>query len=87
MFKIEIRHDRRVLAETVQKLVHTLPDKEQMVIRLLFGIDESEHTVEEISSLMRLTTQRIYQIKESAFQRLAKKQDMKTIQKQMVGYA
>jgi len=86
MFKIEIHHDRRVLADVVQKLVQTLPDQEQMVVRLFFGINESEHTVEEISNLMRLTTQRIYQIKGSAFKRLAKKQNLRAIQKQMVGY-
>ena len=86
MYKIEIRHDRKALAEAVQELVRALPAREQMVISMLFGIDDGEHTVEEISSLLGLTTQRIYQIKESAFQRLVKKSGMKAIQEQMVGY-
>ena len=50
--QIEIPHDRKALAEAVQDLVRALPAREQMVISMLFGIDDGEHTVEEIFSCL-----------------------------------
>ena len=86
MFKIETNYDRKFIRETIQALINELPENEKLVISLMFGINEEEHTVDEISGYLDVSTQRVYQIKDSAFSRLVKKTYAKKLKRQIVDY-
>ena len=58
------------LHEAVEKVLSTLKDREAQVLRMYFGIDREPLTLEEIGRELRLTRERIRQIKEKALQRL-----------------
>ncbi len=59
------------LSSEIHDLLKTLPDKEQEVLKLFYGIDTShEHTLDEIGDRMELSRERVRQIKERALKRL-----------------
>ncbi len=59
------------LSSEIHDLLKTLPDKEQEVLKLFYGIDTShEHTLDEIGDRMGLSRERVRQIKERALKRL-----------------
>lgn len=51
-------------------MLGTLPEKEREVIKLRFGFDGKEYTLEEIGELYELTRERIRQIESKALKRL-----------------
>ena len=54
------------LVTEVKLAIERLPEREAKVIRLFFGIDCQEKTLEEIGTLMNLSRERVRQIKEKA---------------------
>jgi RNA polymerase primary sigma factor len=59
------------LSSEIHDLLKTLPEKEQEVLKLFYGIDTShEHTLDEIGDRMELSRERVRQIKERALKRL-----------------
>ncbi len=57
--------------EQAQALLHTLDAREQKVLRMRFGIDESrDHTLEEVGKVFSLTRERIRQIETKALRKL-----------------
>lgn len=59
------------LSEDMQKALDTLTDRERAILSLYFGLEGEEPlTLEEIGKRMRLTRERIRQIKEKAILRL-----------------
>ncbi len=54
------------LVTEVKLALERLPEREAKVIRLFFGIDCQEKTLEEIGRLMKLSRERVRQIKEKA---------------------
>jgi len=59
------------LAEQTRKVLATLTPKEQKVLRMRFGIDESaEHTLEEVGQAFDVTRERIRQIEAKALRKL-----------------
>ena len=63
----------------VQRVLSTLTEREQMVIRLRFGIGQDEPwTLEEVGQTMSVTRERVRQIEAKALQKL-KEPDMKEI--------
>lgn len=59
------------LSEDMQKALDTLTDRERKILNLYFGLSGDEPlTLEEIGKRMRLTRERIRQIKEKAILRL-----------------
>ena len=54
------------LVTEVKLALERLPEREAKVIRLFFGIDCQEKTLEEIGTLMNLSRERVRQIKEKA---------------------
>lgn len=54
------------LVTEVKLALERLPEREAKVIRLFFGIDCQEKTLEEIGKLMKLSRERVRQIKEKA---------------------
>jgi RNA polymerase primary sigma factor len=62
--------DRRS-REQAHALLHTLDAREQKVLRMRFGIDESrDHTLEEVGKVFSLTRERIRQIETKALRKL-----------------
>ncbi len=59
------------LATDVDDMLSDLPEKEQEVIRLFFGLNNThEHTLDEISVQCQISRERVRQIKEKAIKRL-----------------
>ncbi len=57
--------------EQAHALLHTLDAREQKVLRMRFGIDESrDHTLEEVGQVFSLTRERIRQIETKALRKL-----------------
>jgi len=61
----------RMLAEQISGLLSTLPQREQRVIRMRFGLDDGyAHTLEEVGYVFHVTRERIRQIEAKALRRL-----------------
>lgn len=58
------------LAKEIDRALDTLTPREKDIIRMFFGIGESEKTLEEIGDKFNLTRERVRQIKEKAIRRL-----------------
>ncbi|MDR1415579.1 MAG: sigma-70 family RNA polymerase sigma factor [Odoribacteraceae bacterium] len=58
------------LSTEVERALATLTDRESDIIRLFFGINAPEMTLEEIGEKFGLTRERVRQIKEKAIRRL-----------------
>jgi RNA polymerase primary sigma factor len=59
------------LREEVKDVLKTVDDREEMVVRLYYGIGmETTYTLEEIAQRFNLTRERVRQIKEKALNRL-----------------
>jgi RNA polymerase primary sigma factor len=59
------------MAENVRKVLTTLTPREERVLRLRFGFDDSSgHTLEEIGQVFRVTRERIRQIEAIALRKL-----------------
>ena len=59
------------LVTDVDDMLSDLPEKEQEVIRLFFGLNNThEHTLDEISVQCQISRERVRQIKEKAIKRL-----------------
>jgi RNA polymerase primary sigma factor len=61
----------RMLAEQISGVLSTLPQREQRVIRMRFGLDDGyAHTLEEVGYVFHVTRERIRQIEAKALRRL-----------------
>lgn len=69
--------DNELLAESlraeIERLLNTLPDKDQKIIAAFYGIGTPELTFEEIGTKYHLTRERVRQIKEKTIRRLRNK--------------
>ena len=69
--------DNELLAESlraeIERLLGTLPDKDQKIIAAFYGIGTPELTLEEIGTKYHLTRERVRQIKEKTIRRLRNK--------------
>lgn len=66
--------DKKLISESLSKEIEralsTLTERERDIIRLFFGINSHEMTLEEIGNKFGLTRERVRQIKEKAIRRL-----------------
>ena len=61
----------KALTESIQLALAGLKEREAKILRLYFGLDESEPmTLEEIGAVLNITRERVRQIKEKALSRL-----------------
>ena len=61
----------KALTESVQQALAGLKEREAKILRLYFGLEESEPmTLEEIGEVLNITRERVRQIKEKALSRL-----------------
>ena len=59
------------LANDLREVLHTLPEREEMIIRLRFGLDDGEYrTLEEVGKEFGVTRERIRQIEAKALRKL-----------------
>jgi len=58
------------LRKEIDRALETLSEREQQIIRMFFGLDGKEKTLEEIGKEFNLTRERVRQIKEKAIRRL-----------------
>jgi len=68
-----IKHVRHsLLSEEIEKALKVLDEREELIIRLRFGLDEKRYsrTLEEVGSYFHLTRERIRQIEAKAIQKL-----------------
>ncbi|MFW6138967.1 MAG: RNA polymerase sigma factor RpoD [Spirochaetota bacterium] len=60
-----------LLQELINEVLDTLPEKEQKVLRMRFGLDDGySHTLEEVGYVFNVTRERIRQIEAKALRRL-----------------
>jgi len=61
-----------LLSEEIEKALKVLDEREELIIRLRFGLDEKRYsrTLEEVGSYFHLTRERIRQIEAKAIQKL-----------------
>jgi RNA polymerase primary sigma factor len=60
-----------LLQELICEVLGTLPEKEQKVLRMRFGLDDGySHTLEEVGYVFKVTRERIRQIEAKALRRL-----------------
>ncbi len=65
------RTQREALKNALDSSLTALPDREQLVLRLYFGLDDGEpRTLEEIGKELGVTRERVRQLKERALSRL-----------------
>lgn len=61
----------QMLREQLTKVLHTLTPREEMVLRLRFGLDDGKtHTLEEVGQTFNITRERIRQIEAKALRKL-----------------
>jgi RNA polymerase primary sigma factor len=66
----DISLERESLAKDLQVALETLNERERKVLEMYFGLGGKEHSLEEISSMMDLTRERVRQIKEKSIRKL-----------------
>ncbi len=70
----------QLLKEHVGRILDSLSDREQKIIRMRFGMDgEGAHTLEEVGSEFSVTRERIRQIEAKALNKLRKNKDTKKL--------
>lgn len=63
--------ERTLLKKQTDELLRTLTKREEMVLRLRFGIDDGYHrTLEEVGNIFNVTRERIRQIEDKALKKL-----------------
>jgi RNA polymerase primary sigma factor len=59
------------MAKRIQKVLSTLNEREEKILRMRFGIGEKhDHTLGEVGQYFELTRERIRQIEEKALRKL-----------------
>ena len=71
----------KILQKQIASILNNLPEREQKVIRMRFGLDDGySHTLEEVGYVFKVTRERIRQIEAKAIRRLratSKKKELK----------
>ena len=63
-----------MLKKEIDNLLHTLSPREEMVLRLRFGLDDGrQYTLEEVGDRFQVTRERVRQIEKKALYKLSNK--------------
>lgn len=73
--------ERESLSKDLDAALSTLSEREQTVLKMLFGIGCNEMTAEEVANSLNLTRERVRQIKERALRRLREDENINILTK------
>lgn len=73
--------ERESLSKDLEAALSTLSEREQTVLKMLFGIGCNEMTAEEVANSLNLTRERVRQIKERALRRLREDENINILTK------
>lgn len=73
--------------QDVEKLLEDLPERDQKVIRLRFGLDEGEHTLEEVGRKLGVTRERVRQLEARSLEWLRRSPEMQALGEDILGDA
>ncbi|MGN0233096.1 MAG: RNA polymerase sigma factor RpoD/SigA [Bacteroidaceae bacterium] len=68
------------LTTEIERVLNTLDEREKAIVKMCFGINHGEMTLEEISATFGLTRERVRQIKEKALHKLRHSDKNKLLQ-------
>ncbi len=77
--------ERESLSSDLDSALSILSEREQLVLKMLFGIGRNEMTAEEVANTLNLTRERVRQIKERALRRLREDNNIRILTKYL-GY-
>ncbi len=78
--KQEDKNEKRELRDVITEILYDLPERESKVLKMFFGLENSrEYTLDEIGKEMKLTRERVRQIKNKTLRKLLKSKDYKDI--------
>lgn len=77
----DIKMEKESLDSDLNAALSCLSDREQTVLKMLFGFGYSEMTAEEVANKLNLTRERVRQIKERALRRLRENADISMLKK------
>ena len=79
----EKRTEKNMLRESILRSMDGLNEREQMILKLRFGIDDGrQRTLEEVGKVYGVTRERIRQIEEKALQKMRKSKKLSLIHSQ-----
>jgi RNA polymerase primary sigma factor len=71
---------KNAIQEQVREILYELEDKEALVLKLRFGLDDDHpRTLQEIGDQLNLTRERIRQIEKKAIQKLARQPSLQQL--------
>ena len=73
--------ERESLSSDLDSALSILSEREQLVLKMLFGIGRNEMTAEEVANTLNLTRERVQQIKERALRRLREDSNIRILTK------
>ena len=77
----DITMEKESLFSDLEAALATLTDRENLVLKMLFGIGRNEMTAEEVANSLNLTRERVRQIKERALRRLRDEENISILTK------
>ena len=77
----DIQMEKESLDNDLNAALSCLQEREQTVLKMLFGFGYPEMTAEEVANKLNLTRERVRQIKERALRRLRENQDINMLKK------
>lgn len=76
------RTEKNMMRESILKSMDNLNEREQMILKLRFGIDDGrQRTLEEVGKVYGVTRERIRQIEEKALQKMRKNKSLSFLNK------
>lgn len=73
--------EKESLSSDLEAALSSISEREQTVLKMLFGIGHPEMTAEEVANNLNLTRERVRQIKERALRRLRENEDIQVLKK------
>lgn len=73
--------EKESLSTDLDAALKVLSERERVVLKMLFGINQAEMTAEEVANNLGLTRERVRQIKERALKRLREDPNMVVLAK------
>ena len=77
----DIQMEKESLDADLNTALGFLQEREQTVLKMLFGFGYPEMTAEEVANKLNLTRERVRQIKERALRRLRENEDIGMLKK------